>query len=203
MEKSRPSPCQPQPVFIIQAVSQPLVQQPETGCHAPPEKDGRLAQKTDLFQSLRVPGFRRVGLHNPTLHIDMITPSVNHLHLRVLSKKIRHAIQRLRVIDVIRVEPADDVSSRGADSLVDGIRLAPVSLRDPAKATLPSSQYLQGLIRAPAIDDHVFQTRNILIQDTPDGPADEIPLIQRRRNDTDGWERHMKILISVSSSWKA
>jgi len=75
-------------------------------------------------------------------------------------------------IPLVRVEPGDDVARRAAEALVDGVGLAVVGLGyvlervagflrrgGAADEGIPALQDLDGVVRRPAVDDDVLDTK--------------------------------------------
>jgi len=57
--------------------------------------------------------------------------SVKPSAFRVFPEMIGHSLQGARKIQVIRIQPADDLSCGHPDAFIDGISLAAVSFRNP------------------------------------------------------------------------
>lgn len=100
-----------------------------------------------------------------------------------------HAEKGARLQQVIGVQITDDLPAGAAQALVDGIGLAAVGLAGIGEAPLVFFQDLQGGITGAAIDHQVLEVGIALIQDGSNGGLDKIPLVERRGDDGDFWQR--------------
>ena len=127
-------------------------------------------------------GYRSIS---PIVFVNMIGVAIHDVDLRMRLEEVQHRVQRIRVVNIVRVEPADNGGSSRGDTFVDRVRMAFIALRGPSKSILVPSQYVERLIAATAVDHNVLQSRYMLIENTLDGAFDVPALIVRRGNDAD------------------
>ena len=96
-----------------------------------PEKDRWLADKAGFIEPFTVPWFSGVGLKWTVMNIDVVSLSVNKINFRVFCKIGNDTGYGIRVIDIIGIEPADNVSFCRAYSFINCITLPFVLLRKP------------------------------------------------------------------------
>ena len=112
-------------------------------------------------------------------NVEVVGHAIHHVDGRIGREKFGYARERTRVIDIIGVQPADDVAVGRPDPLVYRVRLTLVLFRNPSSAATGGLEYRQGIIRAgtihhqmldrsPGLDCHAFQRS-----------TDELPLIER------------------------
>src|SRR5579862_385981 len=87
-----------------------------------------------------------------------------------------------RKVEIVGVEPAEDLARCQGETLVDRVGLPLVGLRDPAHLRV-APQDLQRLVRRSAVDDNVLDAWVVLAENTLDRLLDEGTLVHRRRDD--------------------
>ena len=103
-----------------------------------------------------VPRLSRISLEGLIAQIDMIGHAVDHIDIRVASKKATTCAIALGIIDVIGIQPADDLAIGGADPLVDGVGLAFVCFRYPSHAAAEALEHIDGVVGAAAVEHDMF-----------------------------------------------
>src|SRR5580700_1415455 len=76
IKKPRSTFAEPQPIFIINAMWTPSIQQPITFDDSAAKKCGRLADNTLLLKAIPRPGFGRIFFDNLIEIVDMIRVTV-------------------------------------------------------------------------------------------------------------------------------
>src|SRR5258708_23706957 len=99
--------------------------------YAPPEEQRRLADEAGFFQPLKVPGLGGVRLENAIFEIDMVGHAIDYIDFRVSFEERHDAGNCAGIVNIIGVQPADDLAIRRDDAFVDGVRLSFVFLRYP------------------------------------------------------------------------
>src|SRR5438128_7309516 len=98
-------------------------------------------------------------------------------------EEIHHRPQRARVVDVIRVQPSDDVTARDPETFVDRVRLSAIWFGYPSATSRIPSQDVERVVRTARVENEQLQTVDTLVQHTQQGAFDELALIERRDHD--------------------
>src|SRR5450432_756842 len=152
---------------------------------APSKKSRRLTNEAGLPQAREIPSFTGIGFESLIAQIDMIGHTVDHIDIRVSIEECRHACDRTGIVDVIRIQPADDLAIGSSDSLVDSVGLAVVAFRDPSHAVAEPIEYSSGVVRAAAIEYDMFNVSAGLDGNALKGAPDELSLVEGWRYDAD------------------
>ena len=113
--------------------------------HGTSKENGGLAKETHLLQAFIIPRFCRVCLNDLILAVDMTGVAVNHVHLRFCLKHRLHLLEGTGQIDVIGIDPGNDITCGCRDALVDGGSLPSVGFADPSQAIPVGFENVSGL----------------------------------------------------------
>ena len=162
----------------------------------------RLIQRAQLAPQLGAPKRRRLdnkvpppdqlrGITGPHIRAQPITPppgvngqgiAIDQLRLRVRGKVLHHRAHRPRHIQIVTVEPAEDLPPRRRKPLVDGVGLPPVRRRHPGKTIWRGLQESLRAVGGATIHDDVFDMWIILAVDAVEHLRKILTLVIRRSN---------------------
>ena len=119
-----------------------------------------------------------VRLEPAVVFVDVLGLAVHHVDVGVGGEEPLDGSERSGGVEIVAVEPADDLSFRTLDSLVDGIGLPFVGLGEKAQPARIALQDIDGLVGAAAIDDQIVETLDLLLQDASQRALDESALVE-------------------------
>ncbi|KZC24514.1 hypothetical protein RHOFW104T7_08420 [Rhodanobacter thiooxydans] len=93
----------------------------------------------------------------------MVGHTIYHVDVRISLKEVDNSRKCSWVVNVIRIEPADDIAIGRADPFVDRIALAAIRLRYPTDAMAKTGKNSGRLVAAPAVEHHMLQSGHLLI----------------------------------------
>jgi hypothetical protein len=96
-------------------------------------------------------------------------------------KEVNRELESAGVVDVVGIQPADDLSTRNRESFVDGVRLSAIRLGYPATAGRILPQNVNCFISAAGVEDQQLNVLETLIENAQYGSLDESALIERGR----------------------
>src|ERR1035437_1868163 len=102
---------------------------------------------------LEVPWRRGVSFERAIVEKNVVGPAIDHIDFGVGFEERHHAGDGAGIVDIIGVQPANDLAIRGADAFVDGMGLPTVFLRYPAHRRAEMLEYMDSVVRAAAIED--------------------------------------------------
>src|SRR3984885_15061453 len=149
------------------------------------EKGRRLADEAGVFQACEVPRFRGIGLKRMVVQIDVIGHAVNHVDLRMGFGKCDNPRDCAGIIDVVRIQPADDFAVGGADTLVNRVGLSLVLFRDPFDTVTETPKHINSIVSAAAVEHDVFDIGAGLRGDAFKCTLNELPLVVGGCNNAD------------------
>src|SRR5262249_37608052 len=119
------------PQIQIHGVAQPRIKISHVFYEQSSKEAGRLANKTMKCQVLpaEFSGWILVDGFSSNIHVIGIT--VKHHQVWIVLKLVSYMCQGSRVIQIISVEPAKDLSVASLKAFVDGLSLTLVKLRNP------------------------------------------------------------------------
>src|SRR5580658_9888440 len=174
----------PQPEFIIHHVVQIVAQVAELVENSAAEEDVGLR---DIVQAAQ---------HNLPVEVDFFfadqglsrlidnqVVAVDEVNERIVFERLRSSGKAVGLVEVVRVQPSNDVARRHTETLVDSVALAAIFLRNPAQM-LPArhrGESLENLNRAVsggAVDDDVLESRIMLAFDAAQRRLDKLRLVE-------------------------
>src|SRR5207247_11229505 len=120
--------------------------------------------------------------------VDNLVASHEPLCRRILAKSVRDGGEGAGRIEVVGVEPGDDVAARHFHSFVDRVGLAAIRPADPADARVARerSEELDRAVGASAVDDDPFEVEVAgLRKDAPAGLFEVAPAVEGRGDDAE------------------
>ena len=179
-----------QPVFVVQGVTQRVVENPEAFGHLAPPEHRRLAEIADIQEPFVVPRLGRVFLQDRPIRVQVVRASVEREAVRVRGEMRRHCRERAGIVHVVGVQVREHVAGAGAQAAVDRVSLAVVLLRHPAdrlsaRQEAPLFEDLHGTVRAAAVEDEHFHVRVVLRADALPGRGQVVRLVVGRDDDGD------------------
>jgi hypothetical protein len=162
---------------------------------APPE-NGRLADHIDAGQGPEAVTIQQAifvsGDAMPdcaTNIVDDVTPSYEPLNVRILLECLCDRRECAGAIEIVAIQPRNDVAARHRKSFIDGGGLTGIGLADPLQARVADgSQLCQSFVLACAVDDDPLQFEIAdLIQNAAHGAGEIIRGVQQRGEDRERW----------------
>ena len=102
--------------------------------------------------------------------------------------------QRSRQIEIVRVEPAENISRRQRKAFIEGVSLTAILFTFPVRqVALVFLDDLGAVVGAPAVDDDVLQVRILLADHGQDRLLQETALVVGRRDYGDLLEGHQSV----------
>ena len=129
--------------------------------YPPPEEQRWLTDEAGFFQPLKVEGLGGVRFESVIFEIDMVGHTIDYIDFRVSFEKRHNAGDCAGVVNVIGVQPADDLAIRRDDAFVDGIRLSFVFLRYPMHWRAKTFEDFDRVVRAAAIADDMLDFHTV------------------------------------------
>src|SRR5579884_1663234 len=126
---------------------------------------------------------RRHLAENVPLLVDL-APAAVHERTTAGTECLHRGRHSAREVDVVRVQPAEDLAASQREPLVERMRLAAVRLRDPAKVVVAPKD-VERLVRRAAVDDDVLDPRVVLLAHAVDRRRKIPALVQGRSHDRD------------------
>ena len=166
-----------QPVPVVHAVVEAGVEQPMALDDTTPEEDGRLTEKAHIAKALRIPRLTTIRFKHAVLLVDVIGVPVQDVQVLVGGEIPAHRIECPGVIDVVAIEPADEIAGRECESLVDRVGLTFVGFRSIAK---PVSRYRSRISTVPSFDP---------------------PSTTMYSSPATSWSRTLRIVRSMNAAW--
>ena len=166
-----------------------LVEEAESIHHPAAEEDRRLAQKRALLEPLGVPRAGVVTTDDVVGGVDEVGVTVEHIDVRMRGKVPGDGRERSGGVDVVRVQPADDVAGCCPNAFVDRLRLTGIRLADDAQALAIGLEDAAGRVRARSVAHDVVEIGVVLVEHTPQRALDEAALIERGGDDRDPQHR--------------
>src|SRR5260221_14357079 len=84
---------------------------------------------------------------------------------------------RAGIIDVVRIQPAENLAVAGSDSFIDRMTLPPVFFRNPANAASEALEHFDGVVVAATVKDEVLYLDAGLRRNALERALDELCLI--------------------------
>jgi hypothetical protein len=107
--------------------------------------------------------------------------AIDHAHFRTLCQRLDSSRDCARAVDVVRIEPCQNLAAGAGEAPVDRICLPGIRLRAPeGQAVLVAANDFKAAIRRTAVDDDVLQVRVVLGKDRLDRSGQERRLVERR-----------------------
>src|SRR5450631_653075 len=169
---------QSQPVFVVHAEMSAFIEQAMLRDDASSEKSRGLANDTGVPHSRDLPRLGRISLESVIGQVDVIGHAVNDVDIRMAFEECNDARDRIRIVYIVRVQPADNLAIGGTDSLVDCVGLAVVAFRDPSYAVAEPTEHSGSVVRAAAIEYDMFNVSAGLDGNALKGAPDELSLVE-------------------------
>src|SRR5262245_41967878 len=103
-----------------------------------------------------MPWFRRVAINDAIVRGDVICHPIDGVQLRMCGQEFGRKLNRPRIIDVIRIQPPDDIASSHLNTLVDRIRLSLVGLGYPSEVSAVLLENVDSAVSAAAVQYYVL-----------------------------------------------
>ena len=129
-------------------------------------------------------GFRETP-HDAAVFFDQIALAVDQGGLRVAGQHLHGVGDGPRIIEVIGVQPGDDLPAAALETFVDGAALAAVGMTAEPDLLSVALEDFPGTVAAAAVENQHLQRRVILGQDAVDGGPQVLGLLVGRNDDAD------------------
>ena len=134
-------------------------------------------RKADIAQALRIPRLTAVRLQERVLLVDVIGAAVQNVHVLAGGEKFAHGTKRAGIVDVIAVEPTDEIAGRECESLVDRVSLTFVWFGSIPKPIRVPFEDLDRSVARTTVDDAMYSRSAI------------------------SWSRTLRTVRSMNATW--
>src|SRR5882762_1796798 len=155
--KASASPCDSQPELVIHAVMERFVEISAPLKHAATKKRGGLTNEAYVAKSLEIPRLRRVWFDDSIGDVDVVSHSINHVNLRTTLEFGYDFRQGAWIVNIIGIQPPNELARRPPQSLINCGCLAVVLLRDPRQLFRVALKHFERHIRAAPVEHNIFE----------------------------------------------
>src|ERR1700684_3915783 len=120
--------------------------------------------------------------------IDNQIVAIDEIDERIVFERLYNCGEAFGLIEVVGVQPSNDVAGCHTEALIDGVALAAIFFRKPAEM-IPAGhrdvppENFDGTVGGGSVNYDVFQGRIMLAFDAEQRRVDKLRLVERRRND--------------------